>query len=234
MMRHASLLCSLLVLAGCETRSSYRVIRVTLDEVSEPLACRVVVPSSLAEHAPLVIAYHGVGDTPEAMAGYSQLDQLAAEQRFVLVYPHAQGKLWQVPRANAPSQDTSRDLQRFDKIVQKMKQQYAIDLDRVYVVGMSQGGTFVQFLVTQRPKQIAAAVAHSGASSEATDSARGQPPLLLIAGHEDPVHDAVQAAASDYQSAGSASEFISVSGLGHQWSPSHNDAIWEFLKERRR
>lgn len=181
-----------------------------------------------------MIAYHGVGDTPDSMASYSQLDQLAAKHRFLLVYPDSDGKLWKVPRLDFPDNDKHRDLESFDALLQEMEQQYHIDSERVYVVGMSQGATFVHWLTSQRAEQIAAAVAHSGAPSSETDPSQGRTPILLIAGQADPVHDAMKSAAQQYQAAGIASEFISVPELGHAWSAAHNEAMWDFLTETRR
>ena len=38
-----------------------------------------VVPHGLATPAPIVFAFHGLGDSPDSMAAYSRLDRLAAD-----------------------------------------------------------------------------------------------------------------------------------------------------------
>lgn len=231
---HAFFLVFVVLLSGCRNQPQYEVKSIFLDELAEPLSCRVVVPRQLPDNAPLMIAYHGVGDTAESMATYSKLDQLAARHRFLLVYPDANGKLWKIPRSDAPDNDVSRELDRFDVLLQEMEQQHGIDPDRVYVVGMSQGATFAQWLISERSSQLAAAAAHSGAPSSETDLSKGRTPILLIAGQEDPVHEAMVAATVDYQAAGIPSKFISVPNLAHQWSAQSNEAIWAFLNNTSR
>src|SRR5438874_2502131 len=53
---------------------------------------RLVVPKSvdLTKPAPLVIAFHGMGiDSKDLMPKYTKLDDLAADKKFLLVYPEA-------------------------------------------------------------------------------------------------------------------------------------------------
>ncbi len=47
---------------------------------------RIVLPHRRSTRCPLVIAFHGAGDSTESMANYSRLEVLAAEQGFILVY----------------------------------------------------------------------------------------------------------------------------------------------------
>ncbi len=51
---------------------------------------RLVVPHTLPKPAPIVFAFHGIGDSTESMANYCRLDQLAAHNGFILVYLAAQ------------------------------------------------------------------------------------------------------------------------------------------------
>ncbi|MBA2115654.1 alpha/beta hydrolase family esterase [Bremerella alba] len=231
---YSNLLYLLVVLTGCWNQSDYKVICAKFEDMDEPFNCRIVVPNDLSGKVPLVIAYHGVGDTPESMANYSKLDQLAAKHRFLLVYPDAKGRLWRVPRSDDPGHGESRDLDRFDLILREIESHYAIDPKQIYVVGMSQGATFVHGLIRNRPNLVAAVVAHSGTPSKGTDFSKGMTPILLIAGQNDLVHDAMEAAAQEYHDADTASEFVSVPGLGHEWSIDHNEAIWTFLSGIRR
>ncbi len=228
------LLSSLLLFAGCFGTTKYQVNSLTLESTQPSLTCRVVIPHQLPANAPLVIAYHGIGDTPESMANQSKLDELAARNGFLLVYPDAKGKLWSVPRSDAPNNEASRDVARFDALLQKIEQQYNIDRRQVYVVGMSQGATFVHWLIHERPKRIAAAAAHSGAPPGTIDFTQTTVPIMLIAGQENLVHDPMKTAADNYQAAGVATQFISVPGLGHSWSTTHNEAIWAFLNQEHR
>lgn len=230
----AFLLFLLLVFTGCSAAPDTQIESLEFDINERPLTCRVVTPYKLPGKSPLVIAYHGIGDTPESMARYSKLDQLAAKHQFLLVYPDAEGKLWKVPRREVPNGDATGDLEAFDAIVHEMKQRYSVDADRIYVVGMSQGATFVHWLVSQRSSEIAAAVAHSGTPSNDTQISLGKTRILLIAGQQDMVHDLMKQTAKQYEMTGISSAFISVPGLGHQWSTAHNEEIWKFLSESHR
>ncbi|MEW4560972.1 PHB depolymerase family esterase [Bremerella sp. JC770] len=228
---HVLVLLSLLFGAGCWSQPQYQVINLAFDDSGNPFACRVVIPKDLPENAPLVIAYHGIGDTSESMARYSQLDELAARHQFLLVYPDAEGKLWNVPRSGVSGNNISKDIERFDLILQEVDRQYSIDVKRVYVVGMSHGATFVYWLISQRSAKIAAAVAHSGAPTSETNLGEGPTPVLLIVGQEDPVQEAMRVTAQEYETVGNPNEFILVPGLGHEWFASHNEAIWSFLSK---
>lgn len=60
-------------------------------------AYRLVVPKSvdLTKPAPLVVAFHGMLiDSKDVMPKYTKLDDLAAEKKFVIVYPEAEGRVW--------------------------------------------------------------------------------------------------------------------------------------------
>src|SRR5262245_55654806 len=91
----------------------------------EARAFRLVVPNSvdLAKPAPLVVAYHGMLiDSKDVMPKYTKLSQLAADKKFILIYPEAQGKLWGI----APDK-VKADLAFFDVLLAEAKKRYRID-----------------------------------------------------------------------------------------------------------
>lgn len=57
---------------------------------------RLVVPDSVdfSQPAPLVCAFHGRNDSMRVMPLYSRLDELAAKERFILVYPNGLERKW--------------------------------------------------------------------------------------------------------------------------------------------
>ncbi len=175
---------------------------------------------------PLVVAFHGVGDSPESMAEYSALDDLAAEQGFALVYPAAKSAMWDVrPEGNA-------DVLFFDELLQALPDRAPIDLSRVYVVGMSNGASFAQLLRGARNRDIAAIVAHSGSSPIPITADGYETPVMLLAGKRDGfIVEAMRDDYAEYQRAEQSAEFLVISGLGHAWSRNHNEAMWDFLAE---
>jgi poly(3-hydroxybutyrate) depolymerase len=190
---------------------------------------RLVVPHKLFKPAPIVFAFHGLGDSTEAMARASRLDQLAADNGFVLVYPAARKSMWSTVDAKADNLDANADVQFFDQLLKRLCDQYNIDRDRVYGMGMSNGAAFVQLLAIARPHDLAAIVAHSGIQPGSFGSSANWPPILRVVGENDAVLREMQSATGQDRTDGRLVEFISVPGLGHSWSPRHNAAMWDFL-----
>ncbi|PQO47057.1 phospholipase [Blastopirellula marina] len=163
------------------------------------------------------------------MADYSELDELAAKHHFILAYPAGIRGSWRVPMPDAPNANVEEDIQLFDALVEQISAQHAIDHDRIYVVGMSQGAIFAQWLASQRPDEIAAVAAHSGSPPKVFEFSTAKVSTLLIAGQEDLVHDSMRDDVTQYQAAGCEAKFLSIPNLGHAWSAAHNKAIWDFL-----
>lgn len=188
----------------------------------------VVVPRNLPQRPPLVFAFHGTGDSMQSMAAYAQLNRLASKEGFVLVYPATNGNRWDTRGASGDSKNI--DLQFFDRLLARLVSQYNADPDRIYIVGMSNGGTFVQLLARLRSQQVAAAVSHSGTPPPPTDLPLHEAaPTLMIVGDLDPIHDSVVRSAMEHNR-----PLISVPGLAHQWSTRHNHDMWQFLSQFRR
>ncbi|WP_158545308.1 alpha/beta hydrolase family esterase [Bremerella cremea] len=215
---------------GCQPQSSVQISTHIIEVNGVSRAYRLVLPDDLPEHAPVVIAWHGFGDTAESMASYSGLDQLAARQHFLLVYPEVEKGGWRYPLPGAPNTNVDADVEFFDAMLIDLARHASIDRERVYVVGMSQGATFVQWLATQRAREIAAVVAHSGGPPKAVDPLTFSVPIMLIAGSKDPVHGSMKKSADNYLAD---ARFVSVPGLGHAWSKPQNQAIWKFLLQHK-
>lgn len=184
----------------------------------------VVVPHDLPPDPPLVFAFHGTGDTAEAIAEYSQLNALAAASQFILVYPTVSGDNWDTRSAGGDSGNA--DQLFFDHLLPYLVQQYKVNPERVYAIGMSTGGTFAQLLAATRSSQIAAVVAHSATPPQIASVPAHPSPTLLIVGDADPIFDSVI-----HHATKSKLSVISVSGLAHQWSVRHNAQIWHFLSQ---
>jgi polyhydroxybutyrate depolymerase len=190
---------------------------------------RLVVPRRLPKPTPVVFAFHGVGDSPENMARYTKLDRLAAREGCLLVYPAARKGMWATMEVDDSPLDSNPDIQFFDELLVHLSKQFGIDSSRIYVVGMSNGASFVQLLTAARPDKIAAAAAHSGPDPREDRSPADGPPLMLVVGEDDFALFAMQRDAERYRAGGRTVEFISIPALGHAWSPKHNWQIWQFL-----
>jgi poly(3-hydroxybutyrate) depolymerase len=194
---------------------------------------RLVVPEKLVTPAPVVFAFHGTGETPEAMAEYCQWDALAAREGFVLVYPAAERGMWRTVGLDEQRLDEHPDIRYFDVLLDHLSTRYPIDHRRVYLLGMSNGGMFAQLVASERPQQIAAVVSHSGPRPVDVVPQSDTPPLMLLVGAEDSAQATIRQDAETYQAAGREVEFIMISRLGHAWSVEHNAEMWRFLKATR-
>jgi len=190
---------------------------------------RIVVPHKRMQPAPLVFAFHGIGDSTASMANYSQLDRVAAQNGFFLVYPAALKSMWATMNVDYFDLDSNPDVRFFDQLLEHLASTNQIDHDRIYVMGMSNGATFAQLLATARPNQLAAVVAHSG--TRLKDLAECDPslPIMLIVGEKDTACPPMGADANHYLRNGNAVEYVSVPRLAHEWSTRHNNDMWRFL-----
>ncbi|HTB61976.1 MAG TPA: PHB depolymerase family esterase, partial [Opitutales bacterium] len=129
---------------------------------------RLIVPDSLdlSKPVPIVFAFHGMGeDNKDHFATVSTLPALAAEHKFILVFPAAstQAIQGQLVKAWALVPDRAvADILFFDALLAKLQTQYHIDPDAVYLTGMSNGAYFAHLLARERADVIAAVAAHSG------------------------------------------------------------------------
>jgi poly(3-hydroxybutyrate) depolymerase len=192
---------------------------------------RLVVPHTLPKPAPIVFAFHGIGDSTESMANYCRLDQLAAGHGFILVYLAARKSMWATVNAKADNLDANADVRFFDQLLIHLSKHHEIDRDRVYAVGMSNGGSFVQLLATARSKEIAAIAAYSGSKPSHIGSSENPLPILLVVGANDLASREMRSDADRYRSEGHVVEFVSVPGLGHEWPTRHNTEMWNFLSQ---
>ncbi len=163
-------------------------------------AYRLVVPKTvdLTKPAPLVIAFHGmVIDSKDVMPKYTKLDDLAADKKFVLAYPEAEGKAW-----GLLPDEVKNDLAFFDELLATLDKKYLVDADRVYVLGMSNGGYFAHLVGKERSKTVAAVAAHSGPLGLQTlggVKADRKFPVMIVHGDKDiilPVEFAARTATS--------------------------------------
>ncbi|MBL8870918.1 MAG: hypothetical protein JNK90_14070 [Planctomycetaceae bacterium] len=196
---------------------------------------RIVVPKRLAKQTPVLLAFHGIGDSPESMAEYTKFDELAAQEGFILAYPEGRLSTWSTFNLNPLQLEKNADLQFFDAILAYLLEHHPADPTRVYVAGMSNGASFAQLLGTIRADEIAAIVAHSGARPRELAEMKYNVPTLLIVGSNylatpDMQHDAEMYQQYETNPRGSSSiQLLQVAGLGHEWALKHNRDMWTFL-----
>lgn len=197
---------------------------------------RLVVPKTvdLTKPAPLVVSFHGMGiDSKDFMPWYTDLNRAAEKHKFLLVYPEAIGRSWGL----APDKVNS-DLAFFDALVAKLCANYKVDANRLYVIGMSNGGYFAHLVGKERSTQVAAVCSHSGPLGLQTllgINAKRKFPVLIVHGDKDRILsvDFARENRDKYQREGHEVKYVEVAGLGHIWATKENinETIWTFFDE---
>ncbi len=201
-----------------------------------PRTFRLVVPKSVdpMKPAPLVVAFHGMGiDSKDLMPRYSELNKTSEQHRFLLAYPEAEGRSFGL----AP-QKVEADLRFFDALVENIAGRYNVDRDRIFALGISNGGYFAHLVGKERSNTVAAVVSHSGPLGLQTLAgirAERKFPVMIIHGTEDRLFPVSIARENrdKYRSEGHFVEYRELAGVGHRWGPpaETNEAIWKFFDE---
>lgn len=201
----------------------------------EERSYRLVVPKNLpkGKPAPLVFAFHGfLIDGKDLMARYSRLDDAATKHGFILVYPESKIRAWPLLAPIA-----GQDLAFFDALYKKATAEHDVDLNRVYLTGMSNGAYFSHLVASQRSDKIAAIACHSGGLAPGSlppASLQGKYGVLLIHGAADSIvkPEESRKARDEYKKLKHPVELIEVPRQNHLWATriGVNDKIWEFFQ----
>lgn len=203
-----------------------------IDVAGKTRQFRLIVPKSVdrTKPAPLVVAFHGMLiDSKDVMPKYTKLDVLADDKKFILAFPEAIGKSWGL----APDK-VKADLEFFDALVADVSKRYNVDANRIYVIGMSNGGYFAHLVGKERSKKVAAVCSHSGPLGLQTllgIGAERKFPVMIICGDKDQIFPLsfFQDNRDRYMKEKHAVKYVEVPGLGHIWATDQNNAIWEFF-----
>ena len=142
------------------------------------------VPEALAGPAPLVLVFHGFTRGPEDAERQSDMSALAAEQGFVAAYPAGTG----FPRRwlSSPAQG-DQDVTFARDLVALVSGAIAIDPDRVYAAGMSNGGGMAARLACDAADLVAAVGPVAAAYPNGPCSPSRPVPVAAFHGTADPV-----------------------------------------------
>lgn len=120
------------------------------------------------------------------MIGVTGLSGTANRNDFIALYCESLGGEWEDGMKN----QRHNDVGYVDAVLQKLALTTNIDIHRVYAVGLSNGGYFVQLLAASRPEKIAAVavVASTGMEAAVTRSSGDKPiPIVFFIGSQDPL-----------------------------------------------
>ena len=186
--RYGFVLCLALFFAGQSEAWAAEPIAKSLIQGDKTRTYQLYVPDGLdrKKASPLVLVLHGRGGSGEDMIKVtgSQFSRAADAEKFIVAYPDAYGKLWDDPVDNVD------DKAFMLAIVEAVKSEIAVDLSRVYIVGLSNGGMMAQGMVCAFPEKFAAAATVAGTLPDfQVKSCSPAPPvpMMIIHGTADPI-----------------------------------------------
>lgn len=149
------------------------------------------VPRGIARSkpVPLVISLHGAGGWPVQQMEFSGWNREADREGFIVVYPagvDAFGpRIWHTGN----EERAARDVRFISDLIDKLESQYAIDRDRIYVNGLSNGGGMSFALSCTMSERIAAVGLVSSAQMVSWSWCTDRHPVPMIAFHgtDDPM-----------------------------------------------
>lgn len=172
--------------AGCDRPAGESVTHFALDvggDLRVAIAHRP--PASISSGpVPLVVAVHGMDDTPEEMARMTGLSDAADAEGLVIVYPQARGD---PPRWNLSG---ASDVTFLERVIDTALAKFCIDTTRVFATGFFDGGSLVLRLGCDDPARVAAVAAVAGLYGEAfggTCSSSRPIPVIAFHGQRDEV-----------------------------------------------
>jgi poly(3-hydroxybutyrate) depolymerase len=169
----------------------------TLEPAGEILPYRLYVPTTYngAKAFPLILALHGLGGTEDAFFDNydKRLPPLAEQHGYIIAAPlgyRVDGSYgWGLgnPPADANTRRT-QDLSEQDvmQVLQHVRQEYKIDVSRIYLLGHSMGGIGTWKIAPKYPDIWAAIAPISGSGAPATLERIRQVPEIVVHGDNDP------------------------------------------------
>lgn len=135
----------------------------------------IYTPSYLANDMPLLFALHGYGSSAEVHKSYTQYEDLAEQNNFIVVYPQGyklesllvnSSSHWNVGAWTSPS--NIDDVDFIETIIDLISNKYQINSSRIYSSGMSNGGFMSYHLACNLSRKIAAIASVTGSMSKET------------------------------------------------------------------
>lgn len=169
---------------------------------------KVYIPEKKDSLPGLIVMLHGCKQNPDDFALGTEMNILAEKENMIVLYPkqnfsYNQNKCWNWFKDEGSTIGESRIIFEMTKAVIK---DYNLDLENVYIAGMSAGGAMAVILATEYPELYRAAGIHSGLPYKAANnintalyamkSGRDKPlekkmkiPMIVFHGDKDEVVD---------------------------------------------
>lgn len=153
----------------------------------------LTVPESYSKDspAPLVMLLHGYTSSGAGQESYMKFGTLADEFGFLLLTPDGtreagdrKNQFWNATDACCNFQGSEVDDSGYlQGLIDEVKKQYAIDANRVYLIGHSNGGFMSHRMAYDHPDSIAAIASLAGASLPEMKGASPKRPVNILQIH---------------------------------------------------
>lgn len=105
-----------------------------------------------ASPAPVIVALHYGGGSPEGMTNIAQLRELVRDTGVWVILPEASGRAWN----HDPARDSDVDVDLLTRVIDNATGSLPINPRRVYMTGFSSGAFMAMRYACDRPERIAA------------------------------------------------------------------------------
>jgi polyhydroxybutyrate depolymerase len=145
-----------------------------------------------AEGAPLIVALHGGGGSPDQFAAASGLARAALPQGYAVVFPAGTGRrgdrllTWNGGYCCGQAARRGVDDQAYLRLViADAVARHGLDPDRVYLTGMSNGAILAETFAARAPELVRAVAGVAGTMDTRRVTVAGPVPALVIHGTAD-------------------------------------------------
>lgn len=125
---------------------------VTVNEDERQVTMYISSNIELGTKVPLLLNFHGYGMTALEQMMYSETNKLAEEHGFIVAYPQGKNNDWNV--GFGMDYDAGNDVEFVQTLLQNIIEHYPVDSTKIYAIGISRGGFFVQRLATELPDKF--------------------------------------------------------------------------------
>lgn len=131
--------------------------------------------------SPVLFGFGGWGDSPENFSSYARMGNTSATDEAIIIYPEGYERAWEA----APYAKThdGEDIRFIKRILDAVDADYHVDRNRVYAMGMSNGGGFTSVLGCHAQDTFAAVAMVSGAFYNPVETNCGDAPMHTLIMH---------------------------------------------------
>ncbi len=152
------------------------------------------IPAHVQDPAPVVLAFHGGGGSPQHIQEQSMLNEKSDREGFIAVYPEGTGPrirgqvigTWNAGRCCGKAMEDARDDVAYTRdIIESVAEKAPIDRRRIYATGHSNGALMAYRLACDMSEEIAAIAAVGAHDAEIECNPTRKVPVIHFHGMND-------------------------------------------------